>query len=87
MNDESKYRKYNASRGGHAPDRLRHAFSEFVDEWLLEEPAALLSDAGRELTGKLWNCIDIMPRDLCQDLELAQGSSYAVGARKVRNHA
>ena len=31
----------------------------------------------------LWDCTEIMPSDVCDDLGLERGSSYAVGARHV----
>jgi hypothetical protein len=42
-------------------------------------------ERGLWLTGKLWNDRGIMPSDLCNTIELPQGSSYARGARKLRN--
>lgn len=36
------------------------------------------------ITGQLWNCTDVMPRDLCKELGLPQGSTYAQGARYLR---
>jgi hypothetical protein len=38
----------------------------------------------RATAGCLWNCADIMPRDLCADLDLPPGSTYASGARRVK---
>ena len=42
-------------------------------------------ERGKWITGQLWNCTDIMPGTLCDDLELPRGSSYAKGARKLRS--
>ncbi len=42
-------------------------------------------ERGLWLTGKLWNDRGIMPSGLCYTLELPQGSSYARGARKLRD--
>lgn len=36
------------------------------------------------LTGQLWNDRGIMPSDLLSVLELPEGSTYAVGVRKLR---
>jgi len=38
----------------------------------------------RWLVGRLWNCTDIMPGDICNDLDLAPGSTYAQGVRRLR---
>lgn len=72
-------KKYRPDRGGHAPGHIREQFREWMeDDTLLSHADAL------ELTGKLWNCTDTMPSDLCQLLELTQGSSYAQGVRHWR---
>ena len=39
----------------------------------------------RFVIGQFWNCKDIMPWGTCSDLDLPQGSNYAVGARKLRD--
>ena len=36
------------------------------------------------LIGQLWICTATMPRPVCEALDLPQGSSYAQGARKLR---
>ena len=36
------------------------------------------------LTGQLYNDTGIMPSDTCEDLNLPQGSTYAMGARTLR---
>jgi hypothetical protein len=43
-----------------------------------------VEERGRWLVGQLWNCSDVMPGSLCDDLDLRQGSTYAVAARKLR---
>lgn len=43
-----------------------------------------LPDRGRWLTGQLWNCRDVMPGHICDDLDLPHWSSCAVGVRKLR---
>src|SRR5690242_7284535 len=44
-------------------------------------------ERGRWLTGQLWNCTDVMPGSMCDDLNLLRGSTYAVAARKLRQNA
>ena len=41
----------------------------------------------RWIAGQLWNCRDTMPGDLCVELDLPQGSSYATGARQLRRES
>jgi len=90
-------KRYNASRGGHAPGHLRDALIECIDNlnpgpWYLalamqkRWTAMSLEDRGRWLTGQLWNCRDILPGSVCADLELPIGRNrtYAVAARKLR---
>ena len=60
----------------HAKNDLREAFEDAVNSGDTAE--------ARHLSGSLWNCTDVMPRLLCDDLELPSGSNYAQGARKVR---
>ena len=47
--------------------------------------AMSLADRGRWITGQLWNCTDTLPGDVCQWLDLPQGSSYSNAARMVRS--
>lgn len=37
------------------------------------------------LVGQLWHCTDTLPGSECDGLDLPQGSSFAVAARKVRS--
>lgn len=71
---------YNPSRGGHAPGHLR---DRFADEVQGEGEPMTDSDFER-LIGQLWNCTDTMPSDLCDELDLPVGSTYAQGARSLR---
>jgi hypothetical protein len=43
-----------------------------------------LEERGRWLTGRLWNCTDVLPGTNCDDLDLPRGSTYALAARKLR---
>lgn len=42
-----------------------------------------IEQKGRWLTGQLWNCTDVLPRNLCDDLEIYRGSTYAMAVRKL----
>lgn len=85
--------RYNASRGGHAPGHIRDAFEEtclsqncslemdvtdFVDDWHGRRWTL------RSLLGQLWNCTDIVPWEICCDLDLPSGSTYAQAVRDMK---
>lgn len=101
------YSKFNPARGGHAPGDLRAAFIDLVDTYVNggedDGPNPKTDLRGREvslyeLTGLLWNCRDIMPKSLCDDVRdllswfevdnyhWNTGHTYAQGARFVRQH-
>jgi hypothetical protein len=44
-------------------------------------------DRAKWLIGQLWNCIDILPQTYCAQLDLREGSTYAVAVRKIRDDA
>jgi hypothetical protein len=57
------------------------------DVFWTEEEEAFYGDEHeglKRICGVLWNCSDIMPADLCQDLDLSLGSTYARAARMLR---
>ena len=43
----------------------------------------MVRERGRWLMGKLWNCCDVIPESLCDELDLRRGSTYAVGGLKL----
>jgi hypothetical protein len=47
-------------------------------ERLTRMPAA---ERAKWITGQLWNCSDVMPGLLCDDLELVRGSTYGRAAQ------
>jgi hypothetical protein len=67
--------------GGH----LREAFGDWVFDGMDgkpqidEEPVEIAW-----LLGQLRDCSDIMPSMLCSELEMAQGSTYATAAQRLR---
>ena len=80
--------RYDPRLGGHAPGHLRDAFTEWVEDDGAESATVPVGSAGDErstewLIGQLWNCCDCMPRDLCAELNLPQGSTYAQGVRSL----
>jgi len=76
--------RYNPGRGGHAPGHLRESFDEWVqDKQPTEVEVDYVKRSGRWLIGQLWNCSDIMPSDLCADLDMWPGSTYAQGVRSI----
>ncbi len=88
--------RYDPWRGGHAPGHLREAFEEWAYD--LDTPsgdAALRQEVvmhnGRMRTldwliGRLWNCTDVMPGSLCDQLDMLSGSSYAQGVRSMKEY-
>jgi hypothetical protein len=76
--------KFNPARGGHAPGHLRDWFCALVID---DETPAEMIGVGRDvawLVGQLWDCTDVMPRAACATLDLPDGSTYAMGARRAR---
>ena len=84
----------------HYPSHLRAAFCDAVDAYLLDAEIddGLFYDPAQQrwwanmdaeerlwwIAGKLWHCTDIMPGDLCSELEMEPGSTYARAARRIR---
>lgn len=64
---------------GHAPGHIRDQFSELIEDGAPYDPATV-----RALTGRLWNCTDILPAQLCTYLDLPTGSTYARASRRLR---
>jgi excisionase family DNA binding protein len=62
---------------GHAPDHIREAFLESIENGA-PDPV---------LAGRLWNCTDTMPGNYCEDLGLSPGCTYAQAARVVKREA
>jgi hypothetical protein len=66
---------------GHAPGHLRDAFQAIVDEnWPYYDE--IFDDAPMPPDVLLWQlgtCSDIMPKDVCEQLDLPQGAPYAMG--------
>jgi hypothetical protein len=78
--------KYDRRRGGHAPGHLREAFAAWVDA---DQPETVMVGddetvmPARWLLGILWNCTDTMPSNLCSQLDMRSGSSYAMAVRRL----
>ena len=93
--------EYSPSRGGHAPGDLREAFAEALDAfeaWGGGDPGPTIEVRGTRLTvsaicGLLWNCSDVMPSTLNQQLsdltkwpqDGLRSSTYAAGARLLKS--
>lgn len=63
----------------HCSSKLRGSLHDYLDD---ESPAD-----SRELStliGQLWNCTDTLPRDYCSQLDIPQGSTYAVAVRRIK---
>jgi hypothetical protein len=75
--------------GGHAPGDLREAFCEAVESRSGTDPDPLLMLRGQylrlsQIAGAPWNCTDMMPSGVCNDIGVRLGGSYAIGARYIR---
>jgi hypothetical protein len=77
----------------HAPGHLRDAFYDSVEDGMPDEVAAEgprhdfydgQPRSRRWLFGQLWHCSDIMPWELCDLLEMPQGSTYASAVQAIR---
>ena len=74
----------------HAPGHLRQAFADWVHAGMDHTviPADFFLDGEDRpipwLFGKLWDCTDVMPPELCSDLHMPAGSTYAHAARRER---
>ena len=77
----------------HLKGHIRDALLDWLDGFLASDGPVTVSDlvqvGGNEvplqaLLGELWNCTDVLPGDRCRDLELPQGSTYAVAVRRLK---
>lgn len=59
----------------YASNDLRNAFTETVEERLPVDQAVI---------SQLTECMDIMPRTICDELDLPAGSNYADGAKALQ---
>ena len=64
---------------GHAPGHLADRFRELI----YDRPAWASAEFHR-LTGRLWNCTDILPGDVCDEIDLPRGATYAQAVRGLR---
>ena len=74
-------------KGGHAPGHLREALAEWFEDGATAEtwPVGYAEEEWpiNSLLEALWHCTDTMPSGLCDELDVALGSSYAQGVRAV----
>jgi hypothetical protein len=63
---------------GHAPGHLRDRFIELVE-------AGDFSAELHALSGRLWDCTDIVPGWVCRSLDEPAGSTYTQLARHIRS--
>ena len=70
---------------GHAPSHIRGEFAE-----LAEDRSTWSSPEMHRLTGKLWNCTDVMASELRRELDVfddrGEPVTYAQGARTLRRY-
>ncbi|HVF12456.1 MAG TPA: hypothetical protein VNA87_05150 [Actinomycetota bacterium] len=79
------------------PKYVMQAFESWVEGWGWETERAffpykeIVIDVGPDnedwpltkLLGKLWRCSDHLPKDMCERLDLPEGSSYARAAQAI----
>ncbi len=70
--------------GGH----MRDAFTDWVeagrpDTAVVEEDHEPREWPARKLLGRMAHCSDVMPRDLCDDLDVRPGRTYASAAQEL----
>ncbi len=68
---------------GHAANDLREQFLDAIEARLYGSTVEADTVTHR-LTGRLWNCTDILPGEYCDALEIPRGSTYAQAARYLR---
>jgi hypothetical protein len=93
-------KKYNPSRGGHAPGHLREVFNEFLllmlrkkiglnTKFKLNSQTEITVD---KICGLLWNCTDVLPGDsfdIAQDLppdDALMADTYAAATRRLKKY-
>lgn len=77
---------------GHVKGHVREGFIEWLDSLDGKPPTSI--DGQFELDGKLvavqdlfrrlWNCTDTLPGEYCEQVQIAQGSSYAQAVRSLK---
>ena len=76
----------------HAQGHIRGAFIDWFDEGMpaevpAEGPEHYFYDgkprSARWLIGQLWHCTDVMPSDLCAELDMPIGSTYARAVQQI----
>jgi hypothetical protein len=65
----------------HAPGHMRDAFTRWIEDGVPDIDGVPVSH--RLVIGQLWNCTDIMPSALCNELEMELGSNYAQAVRRL----
>ena len=80
--------RYKPNRGGHAHGYLRDTFQEWVEEENQEKNTVIINDEEKPhlwLCGQLWNCTDILPSGVCNQLDIPDGSTYAQAVRSIKH--
>lgn len=64
----------------HHPGHVREAFEALFDGRDRQQLPLSDTEVRRAVTA-VWTCTDIMPRCLCEDLDMRPGSTYAQAAQ------
>ena len=74
----------------HKPNYLRAAFEEWVNAGMEVDTIWLPTRRGEVpesaswMIGQLWACTDVMPAELCRELGMSEGLTYAQAVRTLR---
>ena len=76
-------------RTGHSPCNLREQLCEAIEAERFTPKTCWHENIGgpeqaRRVTGRLWNCTDVVPGTVCEDAGIPRGSSFAQLSRQLR---
>ncbi len=74
--------QHSLPRGGHAPTSLRRQLWAMACPNEATDSEDVITDA-RPAIGQLWNCTDIVPASVLNELGLPRGSTYAQVVRRI----
>ena len=77
-------------RGGHMPSHLREKPFEAIEAERFAPYTRWQVNVGgpeqaRRVTGRLWNCTDVVPGAICEDAGIPRGRSFAQRVRQLRH--
>lgn len=75
--------------GSHERSLFEEAVCVYFDTPANSDIPTVIDEDGEKfpinvVMGRLWNCTDIMPSELCEAIDISRGSTYAQGARCLK---